>query len=166
MRSHARLFLAVRERNPIPAVAVVGAFVVSLLAIPFLEKPELRAYDARIGLRRDAGWPEDLVLMAISWELMPDAHERFPPPAENLALLLEKLSAAGVRTIALDAELKPFEHPETDFRLKAGLRGVVLAATFFPRSGDPALDHESHLDDGLVAVKGPWPKHAQGQFSR
>ena len=102
--------------KPLFWVGVAGA--ASIAAALFLQAPERRAFDARLGMRADAGWPSDLVMVAIDDPTL-NQYGRWPWPREDLGRFVESVKGLGAKTILLDVVLAAPSNPASDAALAA-----------------------------------------------
>ena len=113
------------------AVPFVAALATLLLGFSgAIAALDLRSYDWRLSLRRDAGWPQDLVLVPIDDASM-HAHGRWPWPRDKVAGLVDEVRALGAKTILFDLiPSTDTDDPAADAKLAAALRGAVVPIGF------------------------------------
>ena len=136
----------VRVRVAASVVPSVVAAVAALVLTPVLEPLDRRAFDVRLSLRRDQGWPPDFAMVAID-DATIRAQGRWPWPRSRLGELVERVKAYGARTIAVDASFIGPTDPAEDEALGRALEDAVLAIAWSPDAGeDVAFDAlEPHL---------------------
>ncbi len=126
-----------RSTSVAPALLVLAALVVALGATPVVEPIERRAFDLRLALRRDGGWPDDLVLVPVDDTAIRE-NGRWPWPREKAADLLRRLERLGARTILYDAVVAGETTPESDAEFEQALGRTVLAVGY-SRDGSPVV---------------------------
>ena len=140
------------------AASIPLALTVSIAAAPL----EWSLYDARLSMRADGGWPDDLVSVPIDEPTL-GALGGWPLPAESAASLLDAVHAAGAETIVFDVFLGHVGGPDDDARLAASLARTVTAVTFRAEDGRPPTEEEL-LRATLAAGSGPEVERARLAF--
>jgi CHASE2 domain-containing sensor protein len=114
------------------------ALLATLLAQPLLAPLESHAFDARLRLRHDGGWPAGLVLVPINDATMKE-HGRWPWPRETLAALIGAVEDAGAKTVILDAIPGSPTNAKADDALASVLSRVVLPVSFEEGGGEATI---------------------------
>lgn len=134
---------------PLVAGSIPVAFAVGLAAAP----AEWALYDARLALRADGGWPEDLVSVRIDEPALASLGG-WPLRGRALVPLLDALRDAGAKTVVLDMFLGTVGSAEDESALAERLAHVVTAVTFDPPHGRaPSADELARAM--VVAEAGP-----------
>lgn len=113
---------------------VLAAAAATLLAFPVVAPIERRAFDARLALRHDAGWPSDLVLIPVNDESVTTIG-RWPWKRSKVAELLEILRSEGVKTVVADIAFVGATEPAEDQALARALGDTYVAISFAPQGG-------------------------------
>lgn len=120
------------------AVVAVGLGVLAWVT-DVLRRPELATLEMRFDVRGVDRPSPDVVVVALDDETLRRLNVRPPIPRSYHARVIDRLRAAGARTIAYDFEFtEPTTAAEDDALLRAlgRARNVVLAGTRFTRDGD------------------------------
>jgi len=124
------------------ALWVLAAAVVSLLAFPLVAPVERRAFDARLSIRQDGGWPKDLVLVPVN-DASITKLGRWPWPRAQTAQLLTNLRKYGVKTVLVDISFAgASQNDADDAALEAAVGDSVLGIGYVPQGGVP-FDRDS-----------------------
>lgn len=127
-------------RRAAPALWVVVASLIAwTIGSRLLEPIETRAFDLRLGLRRDGGWPKDLVLVPIDDPTLRAVDQRWPWDRALQAKLLDRLRSLGAKTILYDFVIETSTTPESDLALERALDGVVLGIMHDRKGRGPGL---------------------------
>jgi len=128
-----------------PAVkpsVLVAASVPIAMAVAFAAAPaEWALYDARLAMRHDGGWPEDLVMVPLDEKAL-SALGGWPLPAASIGSLVDALHAAGANTVVLDVFLGAAGNTEEQLILAPSLAHTITAITFDPTDGRTPTDDE------------------------
>ncbi|HVO29812.1 MAG TPA: serine/threonine-protein kinase, partial [bacterium] len=117
-----------------PIVWVVVGALLALLAAPVLSSLERASYDFRLRARVDHGWPKDFVLVRIDDSAMTKVG-RFPWPRAVSARYLDKIKAAGAKTILNDSIATSPTDPANDTAYARSLARVYLGGDYLSRGG-------------------------------
>src|SRR5688500_5084676 len=124
-----------------PALGVLLAAVISAAALPALAPLENRAFDFRLSFRRDAGWPEWLVLVPIDDAALRE-HGRWPWPRPKIAELLSSIEVAGAKTIIYDAVAGSPTDDASDSTFERSLARVITGVSRADDTGATEIDRE------------------------
>jgi len=140
----------VRLQNRVPFALVAAAALASFAASTLLQGLERRGFDARLALRRDAGWPADLALVRIDDPTLNKAG-RWPWPRGQFGAFLEAVHAQGPKTIVADVILGAPSTPEADAALA---RSIAITHPVLPAAGvaDSTGETAKGLREALVPV--------------
>lgn len=123
------------------------------MAVAFAAAPvEWALYDARLAMRHDGGWPEDLVMVPLDEKALA-ALGGWPLPAASIGSLLDALDAAGASTVVLDVFLGAAGTDEEQLLLAPSLAHTVTALTFDPADGRTPTADELRAE--LIRVNAP-----------
>lgn len=117
-----------------PLLIALAAAIAALLLGRVVEPLDRRSFDARLSLRRDRGWPADLVLVPID-DAAIRSQGRWPWPRATSARLLERVHEAGAKTILFDASLVGRTTPEDDAAMGRAIANAVIGIAWSSDAG-------------------------------
>jgi len=132
------VFFRMRRFTP---VALPFAAALATLAIGYtglLGALDIGSFDARLRLRSDGGWPDDLVMIPVDDAVM-QKHGRWPWPREKQALLVEEVRKLGVKTIVFDFIPAAPTDDDADRVLAAALTGTIVPIGFTTQTDNTAF---------------------------
>jgi adenylate cyclase len=121
-----------------------------------LDRAELATVDARFDVRGAEPPRDDVVLVGLDDETLSAVRRRPPLPRLYHARVIDRLRAAGARTIAYDVEFTTPTSPENDLALFRAIRragNVVLAASRVTLDGETeVLGNAANVRDARATV--------------
>lgn len=121
-------------------MALIAIGIAALLgATPILTPFENWSLDRRLSLRGERAPNPDVVVVAINQPSLYAIGERWPIARRHYANLIDRLSAAGAKTIAFTLEFDARSEPADDMAMLESMRragNVVLAASSVNRKGE------------------------------
>ncbi len=139
----------------------IVAALITLLLTPLLEPLDRRAFDARLGIRRDGGWPAEIVMVAIDDATL-RVQGRWPWPRGRLASLLDAIRAHGARTVLFDAVPIGSTEPGEDARLAEALDRTVLGVAYAHDAGEGTVPD---LERAMVSAASFGPVYRPDRLS-
>ena len=162
-----------RRRIHVALFLGIGAAAAALSLAAYLggvfKSYELDTVDARFALRGDLGPPADIVIVKIDDKTFTDLGVQWPFPRHLHAQLVDRLAAAGAKTIAYDVQFTERTKPKEDNALldavyNATENGSVVLGTTEVDSeghtnvfggGETVREVEAHVGNALFPSEDP-----------